>query len=1450
MGKGVKRIFVKGLLWAGVLAGVLLATGALILGALQTGQGRARAAALLCELLREPALKEIRLGEMEGFFPVRFRMARVGLVDQDGEWLWAEEIRVAWSPLALLGGRLRVQDFDVARIHWERSPAVKTRIHEAEAGPFRLPGFLWGMELSHLAVKRLSFGERHLGEMGQFEVEAGMGRTAKEGLQARFLFERRGGPVDRAAAEIVYTRDGFLRLNAAIEEDRGGILSMLLGVEGPLRLDLRGEGPQDDWSGVLGMVVGDLGRLDTEVHIKGVDSGSLLALRGTLKPGPELPSPLASILTDDATLALKARLFQGKRVDLDLVSVRSGPFLVTLRGSWDPEGDLVAGEFTIAHEDLSVLKSALGTPLSGRIALHGVLDGSIASPRVFLSGEVLDPEILGVGAGRAEAHLQLRAETGPGSRLEALGVKGHGCLEGLSLPELGGLTGDNPSWEIEAEWRPPQALHVGELRLGVEGGALFLSGTLDLDKQRAAVWGEARIPDLRVLSRVLGVSVALGTTTRFDLGGDWTGSALSASIEGEVVPRSGSTEMVSFLLGGPVQYEGAIEIEDRRWIRVSALRARSVRWEVRGLGTLDLEGDAVSGSGRVVIPDVAWLSPIAGLGLEGAADLQGKIRGSLSSPLFDGSLLLDRFLVEDVTLGKVAVHFEGRGHEKGVAGHLGIDLRPGRVGQVSASTDIDLRMPRLSLSRTSVQAPQGDLRGDLAVAMDNKTVTGELRSRLRNLAGLVPGDWGGDVELQARLEVINGIQHLSIVSKGDAVRTPLGTAEEFSILGRVIDPLGKAQGSVRAEVRGMHSGKAEVKALRLDGEGNLERLRFSGRAEGRYVVDLEMETAGTLWHLSSPKQVELSRLSLSGPDTSVRLVGPVLMKHEEGAWHVEDVSLRIGSGDLHGSALIRADRLSTEAQFQWIPLDLLRLAGLPVVSGRAAGRVTLNATPGGSRGSARVRVEDLIMGGISGTRAAGLAAEGDATLDHGRLRVRMDLEGFSGTALKGHLEMPLLLRAAPVSLEVPAGALLSGELTGDMDIARILAILGQEEQIVGGRLEVDLRIDGPHERPAIRGRGRLSEGFYENVETGTLLREVNVVIRGDEQGLSLENLKATDGASGKVSAQGRIRFDPARKFPFEVKATLEKAKLLQMDEATATCDGSVILSGDTRDVLLSGKVQVGPADLRIPDRLPPQIVEIEVIELDGQEKKDKEDVSSPLRQEKSRIRLDVALTSPGRVFLRGMGLDSEWEGSLNAGGTTTTPVLTGTLSLVRGHLDFFGKRFVVTRGEFLFDGSYPPSPILDLEAKAAAAEITARLSLSGRLLSLNAELKSEPPLPPDEVLSRLLFGRSGAEITPVQALTLADAVLTLTGGGPGIMDKARQTLGVDRLEFKGGDADEAAIGAGKYLTEGIYVEVERGLDPQSSKASVQVEITPQISFVSQIGANSEGGVGLRWKWNY
>jgi translocation and assembly module TamB len=48
----------------------------------------------------------------------------------------------------------------------------------------------------------------------------------------------------------------------------------------------------------------------------------------------------------------------------------------------------------------------------------------------------------------------------------------------------------------------------------------------------------------------------------------------------------------------------------------------------------------------------------------------------------------------------------------------------------------------------------------------------------------------------------------------------------------------------------------------------------------------------------------------------------------------------------------------------------------------------------------------------------------------------------------------------------------------------------------------------------------------------------------------------------------------------------------------------------------------------------------------------------------------------------------------------------------------------------------------------------------------------------------------------------------------------------------------------------VTVGVEQGMGAQSGAVSVEVQVTPNITIDSRVGANNKQGVGVNWKWDY
>jgi translocation and assembly module TamB len=125
-------------------------------------------------------------------------------------------------------------------------------------------------------------------------------------------------------------------------------------------------------------------------------------------------------------------------------------------------------------------------------------------------------------------------------------------------------------------------------------------------------------------------------------------------------------------------------------------------------------------------------------------------------------------------------------------------------------------------------------------------------------------------------------------------------------------------------------------------------------------------------------------------------------------------------------------------------------------------------------------------------------------------------------------------------------------------------------------------------------------------------------------------------------------------------------------------------------------------------------------------------------------------------------------------------------------------------------------------------------------------------LPSDEILSTVIFGRSVTELTPVQALRLANALRVLAVGannGFDIFSTLRTTFGLDELEIRE-DVDGAALDMGRYLHERVYLRLSKGLGTGRDKVSVEIDVHRYISVESEVGTDSQGGIGINYRRNF
>jgi translocation and assembly module TamB len=283
---------------------------------------------------------------------------------------------------------------------------------------------------------------------------------------------------------------------------------------------------------------------------------------------------------------------------------------------------------------------------------------------------------------------------------------------------------------------------------------------------------------------------------------------------------------------------------------------------------------------------------------------------------------------------------------------------------------------------------------------------------------------------------------------------------------------------------------------------------------------------------------------------------------------------------------------------------------------------------------------------------------------------------------------------------------------------------------------------------------------------------------------------------------------------------------------------------------LNGALTVNRAEISIPERLGPSIAVIPVEEIGRNAPSEAARDDGTAAASDVMVRLDLTVAMPNQVFVRGRGLDSEWQGQLQVAGTTAEPRVSGTLQVRRGSFELLGRRFDLRQGVIEFDGQSPPDPELRIEAVARAEDITAVVHLTGAATAPEFRLDSEPSLPEDEVLARLLFNRSTSALGPADAVRLAAAVNTLRGGGLDLLGRARQTLGLDTLGVSGEGLADGQVRAGRYLNDRVFVEVGKWAAADSEDVRVEVEILPNLSLDADTNARSQTGIGLKWRFDY
>jgi translocation and assembly module TamB len=769
-------------------AAVVVALGA----GFALGPGAAGIVDAQADGLRIWRLGVLRVDGVHGPWVGDLRAARISLSDSDGEWTYAEDVRLNWAPTALFGGTVRVRSLDAQSLSIARRPIL------SEDKPQRRSR--QSMQVDSFQARQVNLAEGVAGPAGQARLAGGL--------------TTRSGRLDALQLDLV-------RLDADTDQARITIAPEY----GVLGADIDVTGKPG------GLIAGGLGLADG-VTARGRMAGTAAAGQGRLSAesgGRTLV--LGELFWAEARWRFTGRLDLPETPPFRTVARLGGPVMVEASGALANDDRAF-----VAHVSspalLARVTGALGKDLRPRGPMQ--IKASSAAPNT------LAPEApLEAAGATAEGTLTL---TEAGWRFDGeaglQGVRSGGIRAALEGPlelvdDRAGVlfAGD---FAVAAEGQFVDGVALSPTALTAEGR--FDRSDMALEVRRARLSGPGFAVDARGRGDVFSGQFEVDSLAAAQAGlrgqarGDWTlqrdrrQGVLRLSAEGrggDVVVEGPMGELLGRTPQGSLE---AVVLEDGLDISTARLNGDKFRGAVRGRAS-------ARGLALEVEASVRGPLTVGGALLDGSADITGRVFGAPDQPRALLEARLPQFDVAGVTLSEATARLalaDGEYASSLEALYDGVVLRA--VGDVRASAD--------ALSVEGLEASLGDVRTTGALRVSRGRLDGTLRGggRLEGIAGL-----SGAVNVEASL---SGTPELPvIVAQADLSGARLGEIVLTRASGRLNGPLSRAELSVTGE------GRVGGQPAQFTGAGGLQVTPqgFTGTlAGGGRLAGLDFQTQGPI----------------------------------------------------------------------------------------------------------------------------------------------------------------------------------------------------------------------------------------------------------------------------------------------------------------------------------------------------------------------------------------------------------------------------------------------------------------------------------------------------------------------------------------------------------------------------------------------------------------------------
>jgi len=1429
----MKRHLFRVLRWLGLGAAASLGLLSLLLilgyGFVQSESGRQRLVELLNQQLSTPGSSEVRIGRLQGNLLQRIEIHDLSLSDGDGSWLQLKLIAANWRPRDLLNRRLSISNLVIEGLIVSRSPQVTESSGEFE----------WaGLPLA-VSIDRFSLGDTELEQplLGEKVVLRASGDTVVEGadlVRSTIAITRVDATSGQARLEMkLQPRSRTLELKLDLEEAGGGVITRLLEIEGlpALSIQAHGQGPFDAFQGNVSLQLPGLAFIESH-FILAADGQPGLKLEGHSRIEKFNDPRLRKLLTGVLEFSLDGKL-KGDTILLQEAVLSSNLARVAVSGSLTG----FATEFNLytSIDDLEPFSELAGIALHGKVNAHT----HIVSTNLRRNARVsVKADLAELAAPDNEWLALLGPQLNFDTRFDLKTEQDWQFEEGKVLLENMTITGDPGRVELS----------------GVSNG---FAGDFKL---------AANIKELEPLSEQIGLPLQGKANAQVQV------MSVDLRRKASIVVNTNLSELLFptnewlTLLGSQVKLDTRLDVDAEQDWQFQDLRVTAKTIELAANGSIASDLTSIDSDYRVLIPQLAVLSDRIGSSIAGELQATGEINGDPLNPALSAHILSKGLQLEKILPGAIEARLNMPQLINKIAGDIELSIDLDQYGEVVlASQFSEQGSDQLKLGHLEIESRNTRLAGDLVLDWPSATLSGKMIG-----ADFALAPWSSLAE-HALSGTASVSFDLSNMDKGQGLEINLASSQLGIVLddqqsllvdnlqaGAKFDDLfGTLTGGMRLLATNTRISDAELSSVLFEAKMNSPE-RLSGRlvTRGEFYKPFELALDADYSAREQGYQLDISGLTAMVSGQTVALSKPLQLIQQNGSMTLSQSTLLVADGSLSASAEIDEKHIRALLEVDNISIAALdNLVPTSGVSGSVSGHMLISGSPVAPVGELDMMFDNLQSAHPNLNTTAPVEGRVHGEWLEGRLLLNATLSGATQNSFDAVASVPLLLEPDGFVLNVPPDQAIEGKLNWSGDLEPVWNLLSQQEDRFSGAGEIALVLDGRVENPQIGGFFQVTGGRYENVQSATTLVDVNLRLSGSGDKLVLEELSASDGGSGLLRGSGYVEFLPTEFYPLHMRLELSDMLLVAQDNVSLNASADLTLEGNLADALLSGEIITGQSILNLSGSLPPNVVDLEVEEVNLGSANHAQQRERLATKDSSRLGLDLKISIPGRSFVRGLGLESEWKGELRIEGDSNAPKVAGVLSPVRGRFFLMGKSFRLENGAIRFTGSKDIDPLLDLTAQHSVSSLTALVRITGSATNPKISLTSRPPLPESEIASQVLFGTNSGNLTTAQSLQLASAIASYngSGGGLGVLDATRRALRVDVINFTDSEEnpDKTRVSVGKYISEGVYLEVEGGADRDSrTSTTVEVEVLPNVRFEG--GTTETGGnqVGIRWKWDY